>query len=79
MNVLEGHTDNINAIVADTQHLFSVSDDGTLRSYAKDDFTQVALKVDARPISSILSHDEYLFISNAEGAILKIPKVLVTA
>jgi hypothetical protein len=64
----------VNEIVSDDTHLFSVSDDGTLRSYAKSDFTQVALKVDSRPITSLLLHYDFLFLSNSEGKILRIAK-----
>jgi len=73
VRLLEGHTDNINSIATDEHNIYSISDDGTLCSYSKTDWSQTKLTISKRPLKSMVLHDRYLYICNNEGHILRIP------
>jgi hypothetical protein len=74
-HLLEGHSDNVNVIVGDSNRIYTVSDDGTLRSFSKSDWSTVVLRVSTRPLKTLLSYDGFLYISNPEGRIIKLPKM----
>ena len=73
--VLEGHSDNINAISVDTNYIYSASDDGTVRVYTKSDWTPRALIDPGAGRILDLDHDErYVYFGCADGSIRYIPK-----
>ncbi|MFW9919812.1 MAG: WD40 repeat domain-containing protein [Candidatus Thorarchaeota archaeon] len=74
VRVLEGHEDNVNGIAADDERIYSISDDGTLRSYLKSDWTQTVLPLSSRPLKSVISNNEYLYTCDGAGRIMKVAK-----
>lgn len=74
VRVLEGHTDNVNTISADDKRIYSISDDGTLRSYAKDGWTQTILYLNDRPLKSMISSDDHLYVCDGRGRLMRIGK-----
>lgn len=72
--LLEGHEDNVNAIVSDKSRVYSISDDGSLRSYTKSDWTQTILPISSRPLRAMIQQEEHLIVCDSHGRILKIPK-----
>jgi WD40 repeat protein len=75
IGVLEGHTDNVNAIIVDAHLVYSASDDGTLRSYHKSDWSPAETQdLKIRALTAMTSDDEFLFIGNTSGMVGRIPK-----
>lgn len=74
--VLEGHRDNINAICGDGSHIYSVSDDGSVRAYRKKDWMQTGLTLGMHPIKALVQNKEYLYASVSDE-IIRIPKKLL--
>jgi len=72
--LLEGHTDNVNVITGDEHYIYSVSDDGSLRSYSKSDWSQTVLIASRRAVKTLLLYEDHLYISDADGKIMKIRK-----
>ncbi len=74
VKVLEGHSDNVNAISADDKRIYSISDDGTLRAYAKWDWMQTIIPLSDRPLKSMISFDDYLYVCDGRGRMMRITK-----
>ncbi|MFW9792868.1 MAG: hypothetical protein ACFFEE_01095 [Candidatus Thorarchaeota archaeon] len=75
IHVLEGHTDNVNAISIDSKFVYSISDDASLRVYSKADWTEVynvhlpVLRID------LLSIDEnFIYLGCSDGSIRQLLK-----
>jgi len=75
VQILRGHTDNVNALVVDDSFVYSVSDDGTLRVYSKSDWTEVAI-IDSGVGQIIdLTHDvDHVYFGCRDGNIRYILK-----
>ncbi|MFW9847689.1 MAG: hypothetical protein ACFFF4_01025 [Candidatus Thorarchaeota archaeon] len=74
--ILEGHTDNVNAIAIDDDSIFSVSDDGTLRRYSKNDWTSSFVDLQSGPLNAIVLDQSNIYLGGNAGNIWKIPKSL---
>ena len=73
--VLEGHTDNINAIAIDHHFVYSVSDDSTLRIYSKNSWDQVlCINPDVLRIDVMTSDEKFIYIGCADGSVRKFSK-----
>ncbi|MFW9795818.1 MAG: WD40 repeat domain-containing protein [Candidatus Thorarchaeota archaeon] len=73
--ILEGHTDNVNAVSVASNYVFSISDDSTLRIYSKKDWSEtLCVHVDTRRIDAMTSDDRSVFIGCADGTIRQLSK-----
>lgn len=73
--VLEGHLDNINAVEADNQYVYSASDDGTVRVYSKSDWSSIiALDPGVGRIIDLVHDDKNVYFGCADGNVRYIPK-----
>ena len=74
LQILEGHTDNINGLAISDNWLVSASDDGSLRIYDTESNKQlICLDIDKIAIKGILSDSENVYIALRTGSIWKIP------
>jgi WD40 repeat protein len=76
VTVLEGHRDNVNAIRSDGSHIYSVSDDGSVRAYKKEDWTQTGLTLGRHPIKALVQTEKFLYTS-VSNEIVRIPKSIL--
>ena len=76
VKTLDGHTDNVNAIAVDETHIYSVSDDGTLRAYHKSDWTKCVLDLQSGSLKGLVIDEEHIFLAGNDTRIWKIPKTL---
>ncbi len=74
VKILEGHTDNVNALSADDRRIYSISDDGTLRSYEKGDWAQTVIPLSDRPLKSMVAFDDHLYVCDGRGRMMRITK-----
>jgi WD40 repeat protein len=75
ITVLEGHSDNVNAIMVDEHAVYSVSDDGTLRVYRKADWTSVGvLDLEAGALKALASDNDDLYVGGISGELHRVPK-----
>ncbi len=75
VEVLEGHSDNVNAVGVDKSYVYSASDDGTVRVYSKSDWKEV-FTVDSGVgrIIDFTHDDDYVYFGCADGNIRYIRK-----
>lgn len=72
--VLEGHKDNVNDILVDKENVYSVSDDGTLRIYAKEDWSQkIVVEIDQR-INALAIDSDSIFLACGDYSIIQIDR-----
>jgi hypothetical protein len=68
--LLDGHSDNVNAICVDKSRIYSVSDDGTLRVYKKDEWSETdILKIRSARPTSLCQDRSALYIGCSDGAV----------
>lgn len=73
--VLEGHTDNINALSIDDQYVYSVSDDGTVRIFSKSDWSiQASIDLGIGRILDLANDDRYVYFACTDGTVRYIAK-----
>ncbi len=70
VQVLKGHSDNVNALGVDNSYVYSASDDGTVRVYSKSDWSEV-VTVDSGVgrIIDLTHDDDYVYFGCADGNI----------
>jgi WD40 repeat protein len=73
---LEGHTDNVNEIAFDEDAVYSVSDDGTLRAYSKNDWSSTFVDLESGPLKAMVHDSSHIYIGGNTGEIWRIPKAL---
>ncbi len=77
--LFEGHSDNINALAVDDEHLYSVSDDCTLRVYRILDQSSLAvIDFDVMAINDITLDNDSVYIACRDRTVRKIPKSVLT-
>jgi len=75
ITVLQGHTDNVNAIATDNSYVYSISDDSTLRVYSKKDWSDVfCFVVDAIRIDAMTTDENFIYIGCSDGSIRQLAK-----
>jgi hypothetical protein len=73
--VLDGHTDNVNAICTDSDFVYSISDDSTFRVYFKKNWSEVlCLEVDVTRIDTMTSHKKFVYIGCSDGSVRQFSK-----
>jgi len=73
--VLQGHTDNVNAVATDRKFIYSISDDSTFRIYSKNDWHEVlCIDVDVVRIDAMTSDEKYVYIGCADGSVRRFSK-----
>lgn len=73
--ILEGHTDNINAISVDSKYVYSASDDGTVRVFSKHDWSSQALiDLGIGAILDLCHDDRYVYFACSDGNVRYILK-----
>ena len=73
--VLQGHTDNVNAIATDNRFVYSVSDDSTLRIYSKTDWSETfCIDVDVIRIDSMATDENFIYIGCSDGSVRQFSK-----
>ena len=76
--VLEGHTDNVNAIATDSRFVYSISDDSTLRLYSKKDWSEtLCIAVDVMRIESMTTDTNSVYIGCSDGSVRQLSKVSI--
>jgi hypothetical protein len=74
VSILDGHKDNVNDIRIDEGNVYSVSDDGTVRIYSKEDWSQkIVIEVDQR-INAITTDTDSIYIACGDASIIQIDK-----
>jgi WD40 repeat protein len=74
VGVLEGHKDNVNDIMVHQENVYSVSDDGTLRIYSKEDWSQrLVVEVDQR-INAITGDTDSIYLACGDSSIIQIDR-----
>lgn len=75
VQILKGHTDNVNALGVDDSYVYSASDDGTVRVYSKSDWTEVAI-IDSGVgrITDLTHDDDFVYFGCADGNVRYILK-----
>ena len=74
VSILDGHKDNINDITIDDANIYSVSDDGTIRIYSKEDWSQkIVIEIDQR-INAITTNADSIYIACGDASIIQIDK-----
>lgn len=76
IKILDGHTDNVNSVQTDDKHVYSVSDDGSLRVYNKTDWTQWVLDCENGPLKALVTDASYIYLGGNGDRIWKIPKAI---
>lgn len=72
VSILEGHKDNVNDVMVDRENVYSVSDDGTLRIYSKEDWSQkIVVEIDQR-INAISLDADSIFLACGDSSIIQI-------
>ena len=74
--LLEGHNDNVNAIAVDTEAVYSVSDDGTIRVYQKNDWSSTWANLETGPLKALVLDKSHIYLGGTTGNIWRIPKYL---
>ena len=75
VQILKGHTDNVNALGVDASFVYSASDDGTMRFYSKSDWSEViTLNSGVGRVIDLVNDDTHVFFGCADGNIRYIPK-----
>ncbi len=73
--VLQGHSDNVNAIALDSQFVYSISDDSTLRVYSKKDWSEIiCIDVDVVRIDAMTTDEKFVYIGCSDGSVRQLPK-----
>ena len=69
----------MNALVVDETHVYSVSDDGSLRSYRKSKWSDTTvIQFDVGVIKAISADAKTIFIGGADMSVKAIPKDIFT-
>ncbi len=77
--LIEGHSDNINALVVDGDYLYSISDDKSLRVYRISDQSNLAvIDFDVMAINDITLDNDSVYIACRDRTVRKIPKSVLT-
>ena len=75
VHVLEGHTDNVNAISVDSKFVYSISDDASLRVYSKSDWTEVyRVQLPILRIDALSVDEDSLYLGCSDGSIRTLGK-----
>jgi len=70
VQILKGHSDNVNALGVDASYVYSASDDGTLRVYSKSDWSEVVVVESGVGRVIDLTHDDtHVYFGCADGNI----------
>ena len=73
--VLEGHTDNVNAIATDSRFVYSISDDSTLRLYSKEDWSEnLCITLEAMRIEFMTTDEGSIYIGCSDGSVRQFSK-----
>ena len=73
--VLQGHTDNVNAIATDNRFVYSISDDATLRVFSKTEWIEtLCLKLDVMRIDAMTTDEDSVYIGCSDGSIRQLSK-----
>jgi WD40 repeat protein len=68
--VLEGHSDNVNAISVDEKFVYSISDDASLRVYSKSDWMEVyTVQLPVARIDALTIDKNSLYLGCSDGSI----------
>ncbi|MHA2025578.1 MAG: WD40 repeat domain-containing protein [Candidatus Thorarchaeota archaeon] len=75
VSVLEGHTDNVNAISLDNEFVYSISDDASFRVYSKKDWTEIlCVQVSALRIDALTIDETAIYLGCSDGSIRQLLK-----
>jgi len=70
VQVLKGHSDNVNALGVDESYVYSASDDGSVRVYSKSDWTElVTIESGAGRVIDLTHDADYVYFGCADGNI----------
>jgi WD40 repeat protein len=73
--VLQGHSDNVNAIATDHEFVYSISDDATFRVYSKDDWSEkLCIEVDVVRIDAMTTDENFVYLGCSDGSVRRFPK-----
>lgn len=75
VSILEGHTDNVNAIAVDREHVYSISDDASLRVYSKSDWTEIlCVQLPVMRIDALTIDETAIYLGCSDGSIRQLLK-----
>jgi WD40 repeat protein len=75
VHLLEGHTDNVNAISVDHKFVYSISDDASLRVYSKSDWMEVyTVQLPVTKIDALTIDGDSLYLGCSDGSIRQLLK-----
>jgi len=70
VQILKGHSDNVNALGVDESYVYSASDDGTMRAYSKSDWSEVlVLESGVGRVIDFIHDDSHVYFGCADGNI----------
>jgi hypothetical protein len=78
-DILEGHTDNINALAKHNNHVYSVSDDATLRIFSLSKAESRVLNLARGPISDMIIDSQSVFLACNDNSIWKVSHSVLDA
>ena len=68
VQILKGHSDNVNAVGVDKSYVYSASDDGSVRIYSKSDWTEVTkINSGVGRIIDLIHDDDYVYFGCSDG------------